>query len=908
MSICAIICCLSVLLIICFTGMTVPCAADKRARRRASFYVAPNGNDAWSGTLRSPNKAGTDGPLATVTRARDAIREDRARAARDRPYTVVIRGGTYRLAAPIIFAPEDSGTEDCRVTYRAARGETPVLSGGRVITGWRRGAGELWSAEVADVRAGRWYFHQLFVNGERRTRARTPNDGYLRTDGPLPEIKNPRAERRNPAAKIGFRYKDGDLKQWDGLQDVNVFVYHSWTSSLHWIESLDAQSRIVRFTAAAHWPMSWWERNQRYHVENFREALDEPGEWYLERKTGVLYYWPMPGEDMSNASVVAPALHELVRFEGDPDQGQFVEHITLRRLSFQHSDWFIENKGPADGQAAVFLGAAVFARGARHCCIERCEVAHVGEYGVWLERGCQDNRVFHCHIHDLGAGGVRIGETSTPTQEAHAALRNVVDNNFIHDGGQVFPAGVGVWIGKSSFNSVTHNEICDFYYTGVSVGWSWGYHPTSANHNAIEYNHIHHLGAGVLSDMGGIYTLGVSPGTTERYNLMHDIYSYSYGGWGLYTDEGSTGILLENNIVYNTKTGGFHQHYGRGNIVRNNILAFSVESQIQRSRQEEHISFDFQRNIVYCSHGDILAGNWGNANYRMDHNLYWCTSGDELDFAGMDFEEWQAEGRDESSIIADPKFVNPKKHNFRLRPNSPAAKIGFEPIGASDIGLYGGRAWVNAPKKIVREPIELPPPPGPQPFADGFEDTGIGEGPALATVSGEERSASIRVTDEVAAGGKRSLKFTDAPGLQHVWQPHMYYRPRFDAGTARFSFDVRVEEGATLVHEWRDSASPYRVGPSLRIEKNGELKARDQALMILPLGQWIHIEILCGLAKVAAAAYDLTVTLPGRTPKRFDGLPTGSDKFKKLHWLGFTSLANDTAVFYVDNLKLDREE
>ncbi|MFQ6131813.1 MAG: right-handed parallel beta-helix repeat-containing protein [Armatimonadota bacterium] len=697
--------CMAALIMLCVAAVP-PAAAD--GKRKADFYVSTKGNDAWSGRRATPNKAGTDGPFATLTRARDALRTERREA--DRPYTVRIRGGVYRLDEPVVFAPEDSGTEQGPVAYVAYGRERPIFSGGRAIAGWKRGEGEIWTVELPEVRAGEWYFQQLFVNGERRTRARTPNEGYLRTAGPLPEIGNPRADRRNREAKMGFTYREGDLSRWDGLEDVNLFVYHSWTASLHWIESLDAGARTVRFTAPAHWPIGWWEREQRYYVENYLEALDSPGEWYLDRRTGVLHYWPLPGEDLAKAEVVAPVLRELVRFEGDPEAGEFVEHITLSGLSFQHCDWYVADKGEADGQAAVFLNAAVFARGARHCAIERCEIAHVGQYGLWLERGCQDNRVFHCHIHDLGGGGVRIGETRSPENEEVASLRNVVDNNFIHDGGHVFPAGVGVWIGRSSHHTVSHNEICDFYYTGVSVGWSWGYAPSSANHNIIEYNHIHHLGKGVLSDMGGIYTLGVSPGTVLRHQVIHDVYSYSYGGWGLYTDEGSTDILLENNVVYNTKTGGFHQHYGRENIVRNNIFAFSREGQLIRTREEEHISFTLERNIVLCDNGRVLGSNWKNGNYRLDHNLYWDTSEEGINFSGASFEEWQAQGNDEHSIVEDPLFVNAEEYDFRLKPNSPAAKIGFEPIDTSEVGLYGEREWVNAPKKIVRPALDVPAP------------------------------------------------------------------------------------------------------------------------------------------------------------------------------------------------------
>ncbi len=440
------------------------------------------------------------------------------------------------------------------------------------------------------------------------------------------------------------------------------------------------------------------------------------------------------------------------------------------------------------------------------------------------------------------------------------------------------------------------------------MGWSWGYAPSSAHHNVIEYNHIHHIGRAVLGDMGGIYTLGISPGTRLRHNIIHDVYSPGIGGGaGIYPDEGSTELLIENNLVYNTERGCFSQHYGRENTVRNNIFALSRTGEVARYREEDHISFIFERNIVYSTTGYFLLGGWRNGNYRVQSNLYWDTSTEDPDYDDMGFDQWQSLGRDTGSMIADPMFVAPEALDFRLKPDSPAMKLGFKPFKLDEVGLYGEPEWVHLPKQIVRELLELPPiePRGPQPIDEGFEKTAVGERAALGVTSGEESGASIRVTDETAATGQRCLKFADAPGLKYVWQPHLYYQPRFRKGIAHLSFAVRLEDGAEFIHEWRDASQPYRIGPSIRIKPDGEVVANTKPLIKAPIGKWVRVTIEAPLGKQATASYTMTVGVPGDEPKRFTELPVGNPQWRSLRWLGFISLADKKTVIYLDDVKLE---
>jgi hypothetical protein len=651
------------------------------------FYVSPSGTDKWTGTIPEPNAQRSDGPFRTIERACRQL----AAHPTPGPVTVHLRAGVYPMETPLrIGAGQVDG-----VRFAAYTGEEVVLDGGIRIGGWKATTLEgiaVWAADLPGLGAGTPVFRQLFVNGRRAVRARFPKEGTYRMEA-VPETPT-EGFMAGPPSDC-FVSAPGDMRAWRNLTDVDIVAFHYWNEERLPVVSFDPQTRMVRCSRKSAWPLKddAVPGYARYRVENVREALREPGEWYLDRAEKRVFYVPRPGEKIEEVVAYAPVMEQLALVEGTPERP--VHGVAFEGLTFRHAEWSYCGERGSFEQAAHGVPAAIALRYARHCTIRNCTIERCGMYAIELGEGCVANRIEANRILDMGAGGVKCVGTAGDMPASRCG-NNVITDNEIAGCGHVFHSAVGILIIHSADNVLARNHIHHLEYSGVSCGWIWGYGPNPTHGNLIEGNHIHHIGSGLLNDMGGIYTLGEQPGTVIRGNRIHDVRMHNYGGWALYLDEGSSYMTIEGNICHDTDSEVLQLHYGRNNFVRNNIFAFSKLGIVSVTVVDEsNPGLIILNNVLVSDGGPVfIARNRETLKRRgfmSDLNVIWDVSGKPAVSADQHRNasntmvragtygqaDMAALGHDRHSIYADPRFRDVAARDFSVLPGGPSESLGI---------------------------------------------------------------------------------------------------------------------------------------------------------------------------------------------------------------------------------------
>ncbi|MEI6579688.1 MAG: right-handed parallel beta-helix repeat-containing protein [Eubacteriales bacterium] len=419
----------------------------------------------------------------------------------------------------------------------------------------------------------------------------------------------------------------------------------------------------------------------RYFFENVFEAISVPGEWYLKSDTGKLYYIPQASDNISTTVLYAGKLETVIKIDG-------ISGISFNGITFRDTGWNIVPVELENSQAAWGVAPAILAKNANNISFIGCALQNIGASGIKIGYNTKNCLVKSCSFVNIGGTAVFI-EGSNVQPDAPDITKDItVTDNHIYKYGRIFNNAIGVLLIHARNCEISHNEIHDGFYTGISAGWVWGYGYSVTDYLKISDNLIYDIGQGWLADMGGIYTLGMQPHSVISGNVVHDVGCYSggsgYGGWGIYLDEGTSYMTVKNNIAYNCSSQGFHQHYGKENLVENNIFAMNGQGQVRVSRNEEHIMAFLKRNIIVGKNQTMYTAV-EKGKFVDEGNIYWdyqrlgCVlSGestkikDRMYKVGMRIKGYYKKG-----VFKNPLFVDIANRNFKLSPNSPALKAGF---------------------------------------------------------------------------------------------------------------------------------------------------------------------------------------------------------------------------------------
>lgn len=752
----------------------------------ADFYVATDGNDSWSGTLPSPNSHNSDGPFATVSRAQQAVEGILGNpGGRSTPITVMIRQGTYWQSQPLEFTSADAGTSQLKVIWENYPNETPVISGGMQLTGWRNVSGNEWQVTLP---TNTQYFEQLFYNGVRRFRPRLgassgSNIGtYYRVLKPIylsgSPPPSPPPDPNCPIYVSGsgwecfdrFKYNSSDpiSSSWKNLAppagnpcnqpagnanlvgDIHLIDFETWSVTRLRISCIDPNAQIIYMTGAA--PSTYqaathgFIANHRYIVENIKDELQEPGQWFLDRSSSswVVTYLANSGENPNSDLVVVPQASQVLVAYG-------LSYVTFQGIYFEHDNFVIPPAGYQSSQGDYGIPAAVSCQNCSNVVFDSDVVTETAGGGLELiscvntfspswcagthsSGKTNANVIQNGAFYDIGGEAIRIGSGSQMKDtDSNVPHNNSVTNNVLEGVGRVFPSAYAIAQGSGHDNTYNHNDIYDSYHSAIGICEA-GCPPGSSNskgtfNNVISFNHVYNLMQGIMSDTGALYistgsTTFSAKGNQVLNNKVHDVTDAKvmdtdgYGGYGIKLDANTGGVLVQNNLIYRTTDHPMTQTLGpqvanASNIIANNIISFTPAQLfgVVSSAPAGVSQFTFAHNLVFYSLTEIQIGcaycpgkgckltsvqdyaqnmycDLSHANCALDPTPFRTTDATCNQVTHQSWSSWQGLGEDLGSMNTSPLFVNPyyPTDNFALQSGSPATQIGFVPFDVNAPG------------------------------------------------------------------------------------------------------------------------------------------------------------------------------------------------------------------------------
>jgi len=542
----------------------------------ADFYVSPLGSDSNAGTKERP--------FATLEKAKSVI-ENMIQNQKESVFTIWLANGVYKIEKPIVFQSLyfNDGIE---VEIKAAKNATPVISGGVELKNWKRNSSGFWETRLPAGKTD-WEFRELFVNDKRAIRARVPNTGYLR-------VKKVGDDRRT-----NFLFKKGDFPIPENSSTVELVFFHDWSVSRIAVKSIDSKKQklttvdLVGARKPDFFNMDNWEPHPRYFLENAIEFLDADYEWFFDSESQTVYLKLPEDINPESVQIVVPLSKGLIEIKGTEKLP--VADIHFEGIEFKHSSWLIPQAGYCGVQACFHdsrtlpalkgwsaVPAAVFVEWAENCTFNGCSFANLGSSGVWFSTGTKNCIVSNSVFYDISGNGMMIGEGHSRFVDGEmwwkkvpeqTALQNRIENCKVTNCGTQFYGAIGIWCGITAETTIKNCEIADLPYSGISIGWEWSPAETPCRANVVDGNHIHHI-LKVLSDGGGIYMLGLQPGSKLVNNQIHDV-KINAGraeSNGMFLDEGTTDVVIANNLIYNIAKSPLRFHRATTNLIENNYL------------------------------------------------------------------------------------------------------------------------------------------------------------------------------------------------------------------------------------------------------------------------------------------------------------------------------------------------